>query len=142
MALMDSNYRFLYVDVGCNGRVSDGGVFRGCSLQQSLEQKTANIPDPAPLSGPELLSPYTIVADEAFPLKEYILKPYSSRGLTQEQRIFNYRLSRARRVVENAFGILANHWRVFTTKIHLQPETVDKIVLACTVLHNVLRDQW
>jgi hypothetical protein len=44
-------------------------------------------------------------------------------------------------VVENAFGILANHWRVFTTKIHLQPETVDKIVLACTVLHNVLRDQ-
>ena len=44
-------------------------------------------------------------------------------------------------MVENAFGILANHWRVFTTKIHLQPETVDKIVLACTVLHNVLRDQ-
>ena len=91
MGLMDSNYRFLYVDVGCNGRVSDGGVLRGCSLQQALEQKTANIPDPAPLSGTELLSPYTIVADEAFPLKEYILKPYSSRGLTQEQRIFNYR---------------------------------------------------
>ena len=44
MALVDSNYRFLYVDVGCNGRVSDGGVLRGCSLQQSLEQKTANIP--------------------------------------------------------------------------------------------------
>ena len=91
MALVDSNYRFLYVDVGCNGRVSDGGVFRGCLLQQSLEQKSANIPDPAPLSGTELLSPYTIVADEAFPLKEYIMKPYSSRGLTMEQRIFNYR---------------------------------------------------
>ena len=82
MALVDSNYRFLYVDVGCNGRVSDGGVFRGCSLQQSLEQKTANIP--------ELLSPYTIVADETFPLKEYILQPYPE-SLTQEQRIFNYR---------------------------------------------------
>ncbi|CAL8255633.1 unnamed protein product [Gadus morhua 'NCC'] len=56
---------------------------RGCSLQQSLEQKTANIP--------ELLSPYTIVADETFLLKEYILQPYPE-SLTQEQRIFNYRV--------------------------------------------------
>ncbi len=66
MALVDSIYRFLYVDVGCNGRVSDGGVFRGSTLQESLEQRTANIPQPTPLPGTDMTMPFFVVADEAF----------------------------------------------------------------------------
>ncbi|XDV16266.1 hypothetical protein PO909_016059, partial [Leuciscus waleckii] len=66
MALVDSNYRFLYVDVGCNGRVSDGGVFGGCSLQDALKKRTSNIPVPAPLPESDQLhcaaTPYCIVA--------------------------------------------------------------------------------
>ncbi|XP_051536726.1 uncharacterized protein LOC127430744 [Myxocyprinus asiaticus] len=89
MALVDSNYRFLYVDVGCNGRISDG-VFGGCSLQDALENRTSNIPAHAPLPESDLLAPYCIVADEAFPLKEYLMKPYPNRRLSVEQRIFNY----------------------------------------------------
>lgn len=50
--------------------------------------------------------PFMIVVDDAFPLNKHIMKPYSQVGLTPESRIFNYRLSRARRIVENAFGIL------------------------------------
>ena len=57
--------------------------------------------------------PFVIVADDAFPLKQYIQKPYSQVGLTRQKRIYNYRLSRARRIVENAFGILANRFWVF-----------------------------
>ena len=49
--------------------------------------------------------PNTIVADDAFPLKDYLLKPYSQTGLIIQNRVFNYRLSRARRIFENAFGI-------------------------------------
>ncbi len=67
--------------------------------------------------------------------------PYSQVGLTQEKRIFNYRLSRARRVVENAFGILANRFRVFLSPIRLSPEKVETIVLACCTLHNYLRSK-
>ena len=67
------------------------------------------------------------------------MKPYPHRSQSVEQRVFNYRLSRARRVVENAFGILANRWRVFFTHIALPPETVEKIVMACCALHNYLR---
>ncbi|KAJ8349682.1 hypothetical protein SKAU_G00248120 [Synaphobranchus kaupii] len=141
MALVDSNYKFLYIDIGCNGRVSDGGVFRGCSLQESLEKKTVNIPRPAPLPRSDRMTPFCIVADEAFPLKPYLQKPYARRGLTTEQRIFNYRLSRARRVVENAFGILVNRWRVFLTTINLQPAIVEELVLACCALHNYLREE-
>ena len=108
LAVVDADYKFLYIDVGCNGRISDGGVFRNSTLSTALEQNTLNIPPPKPLPGKTQPIPYMIVADDAFPLKEYIQKPYSQIGLTIEKRIFNYRLSRARRIVENAFGILVN----------------------------------
>ena len=138
LAVVDANYKFLYVDRGCNGRISDGGVFRNSALSEALESNSINISSSEPLPGESFSLPYTIVADDAFPLKENIIKPYSQTGFTTERRIFNYRLSRARRIVENAFGILANRFRVFMTPIGLEPEKVETIVLACCSLHNFL----
>ena len=84
-------------------------------------------------------SPFVIVADDAFPLKNYILKPYPRSTLWDlSKRVFNYRLSRARRTVENAFGILASRFRIFYKPIHLSPSKVENIVLACCALHNYL----
>ena len=83
-----------------------------------------------------------MVADEAFPLKPYIMKPYARRGLSTEQRVFNYRLSRARRVVENAFGILSNRWRVLLSPINQRPDVVENMVLACCAMHNFLREEY
>ena len=134
LAIVDADYKFIYTDVGCNGRVSDGGVFKNCNLYRALEEKQLNIPNPTVLPGTQNQFPFVIVADDAFPLKDYILKPYSQRSLNQERRIFNYRLSRARRVVENAFGILANRFRIFMTPICLNPEKVETIVMACCIL--------
>ena len=67
------------------------------------------------------------------------MKRYAFKNLCTEKRVFNYHLSRARRVVENAFGILANRFRIFLTPIAVVPETAVKIVLASCVLHNFLR---
>ena len=110
LAIVDADYKFVYVDIGCNGRVSDGGVFKNSALYAALDNKSLSIPSPKPVPGQNKPLPYMIAADDAFPLKEYIQKPYSQVGLTREKRIFNYRLSRTRRIVENTFGILANRF--------------------------------
>lgn len=67
--------RFVYVDIGANGRVSDGGVWRNCALAQTLSSNDLNLPD-LPLPNTSITAPMVIVADEAFPLKSYLMKPY------------------------------------------------------------------
>ena len=138
MALVDAKYRFLYVDVGTNGRNNDAAVFNTSSLGSALRNEGLNIPPARELPGREMPVPYTIVGDEIFALKSYLMKPYPGRNLTNEKRIFNYRLSRARRTVENAFGILSSRFRIFLASISLEPEKVESIVLASCALHNFL----
>lgn len=142
LALVDGDYNFIYVDVGTNGRVSDGGVFAKATLSQALEDNSINLPPDQALPGRNKMQPHVFVADEAFPLRHNIMKPYSGRSLiSYERRIYNYRTSRARRIVENAFGILANRFRIFLTKIQLEPDKVQHVVLAACALHNFLRKQ-
>jgi len=52
--------------------------------------------------------PFSVVGDKAFGLGNHILRPYAKRNLNYTKRIFNYRHTRARRVVECTIGILAN----------------------------------
>lgn len=82
--------------------------------------------------------PYVMVGDQAFPLKPYLFRPYGGRQsqLTYRQKIFNYRLSRCRRVIENAFGILVARWRLLKQTIVSTPEHADLFTRTCIVLHN------
>lgn len=137
LALVDANYRFTYVDIGSYGRISDVGVFNSCSLSSALQDNSPlNLPPDNELPGSNVISPYVIVADDAFALQRHIMKPFPARNLTYEQRIYNYRLSRARRVVENAFGIMCSKFRVFSKAIPLAPEKVETVVMACCCLHS------
>ncbi|KAJ8913932.1 hypothetical protein NQ315_005730 [Exocentrus adspersus] len=100
MALVDADYNFLYVNIGCQRRVSDGGVFNNCQLYKDFERKKINVPAPSNLPGRNQHVPFVFVADEAFALSENIMKPYSGvHPKGSKERIYNYRLSRARRVV-------------------------------------------
>ena len=110
LGLVDADYKFMYLDVGAVGSESDAGIFSQTRLKNLLEHTQANLPPPEPLSTVPDGCPvgYFIVGDDAFALTNWMLKPYPNRGLSREDRIYNYRQCRARRVVENAFGILAN----------------------------------
>lgn len=55
------------------------------------------------------------------------------------QRIFNYRLSRARRIVENVFGIMSAVFRVLTKPLLLESQKASIVGMTCALLHNFLR---
>lgn len=138
MVLSDANYKIIYFDVGGKGRISDGGIFNACTLSHALQNEQLNVPEEQPLPGRDLKVPYVIVADDAFALKRYIMKPYPFKNQPAPNRIFNYRLSRARRVVENVFGIMANRFRVLRKPLELGPEKTIDVVSAICALHNWL----
>jgi hypothetical protein len=108
MALVDADYKFLWVDIGSEGASSDAGIFKESELKELMENEEAGVPDPDFLPHDDERTPYFIIGDDAFPLRTWLMNPYAQRYLDHDKRIFNYRLSRARRVVENAFGILAH----------------------------------
>jgi hypothetical protein len=115
--------------------VRDGGIFRESVFEQRFDANQMNVPSAEKLPGTDMELPYVIVADEAFPLKSYIHRPYPGRGLSLQKQIFNYRLSRARRVIENTFDTLVARWRILRTTIKTDLSTID-VVKACVCLHN------
>jgi hypothetical protein len=85
--------------------------------------------------------PVVILGDETYPLLSYLMRPYPRRQLTESRRLFNYRLSRGRTVVESTFGILAGKWRILNKPIKASPNMVDRIVKCICVLHNTVIDR-
>lgn len=141
MAICDARYVFTFVDIGDYGSNNDSGVFRRSEMGKSFFNKQMNLPKPALIEnflnfGPV---PYFLAGDDAFPLQQWLMKPYPGQGIQESQAIFNYRLSRARRVIENAFGILAARWRMFMQPIQTNAKNAEAIVKATICLHNFLR---
>ncbi|KAB0804494.1 hypothetical protein PPYR_01464, partial [Photinus pyralis] len=140
LAICDSNYCFVAVDIGAYGKSSDSAVFKNSIFYKRLLAKSLNIPASKPISNTDHVSlPHVIVGDEAFALMENIMRPYGGSSLSYEKRIFNYRLSRARRYIECTFGIFANKWRIFHRPIDVNIDFAENIIKACCVLHNYVR---
>lgn len=139
-AVADANYKFICIEVGGYGKQSDGGTFRHSSLFHLMESRQLHIPQDTVLPTTDISAPYVFVADDAYPLLNNLLKPYKGRNLTAEQEYFNMRLSRARRVVECAFGIINAKFRLLWKPIETSPVLADKIIKCICVLHNLIVD--
>lgn len=138
LAVVNAKKEFIMVDAGMNGRISDGGVMYYSKFGELLQQTSLNLPNPSSLPNINEKFSYAFVADEAFALHINLMKPYSQKSLTEARHEYNKRLSRARVVVENAFGILASRFGVFKKPICLEPKKAETITMACCYLHNFL----
>lgn len=121
-AIADANYKLVCIDVGGYGKQSDGGTFASSTLYEQLENGSL-LPEGKKLPNSDVVLPHVLLGDDAYPLKTYLMKPYSKRNLSREEEIFNYRLSRSRRTVECSFGIMAAKWRLLNKPIECHPDS-------------------
>ena len=131
LAICDAKYRFTYVNIGSYGRDNDASIFAQSPIYKMFENRVLNVPPATPLEGSSEDVPFYLVGDDIFALKMWLMKPYSGK-CNEQQHVFNYRLSRARRTIENAFGIMSARWRIFRKPRRADTDTVDGIVKATT----------
>lgn len=141
MALCDAHYQFRLVDIGAFGSHNDASVFKESVMGKAFENGEVALPDSRLLPNSTLKFPYFIVADDIFPLKPYLMKPYPGMMLPLPKKIYNFRICTARRTIENTFGILASRWRIFRRSIIADVPTAEMIVAATICLHNFLIGQ-
>lgn len=140
LALSDADSCFILTDCGQYGRVSDAGTFSASNFSTLLEKEKLNIPKEGfPICENSDTIPYVIVGDEGFPLKKYLMRPFSAKTLDDNKRIYNYRHSRCRRTVECAFGILCKKFELLQRPIRVGPEKAILFTNAALVLHNFVR---
>lgn len=141
LAVVNSDYQFRYISIGSYGKDCDSSIFKTITFWKKLTEGTLKISKPKPLNEQlETNVPFVLVGDEGFTLHKNLLRPFGGTHLDKKKRIFNYRLTRARRYVECVFGIFANKWKIFHRPLDVNEETAIWIVEACTVLHNQKKD--
>lgn len=138
-AIVDAHGRFLFIDVGSNGRINDSTIYKESPFYSALTDGTLNIPTAISLPGQESNTSFYFIGDDAFPLSRHLLKPYNRNiQLSNLEKIYNYRICRARMIVECAFGKLVARFMIFYRPIETSLETTDKVVKASCALHNFL----
>ena len=125
------------INIGWPGKVHDARVFANLSLYLKGSNGTLLLNWKHCISGVDIL--LLILGDPAYPLLPLLMKPYlENASTTAKERIYNYRQSRARMVVENAFGRLIGRWWCLLKRLDVHVSNVSNVVGSCiVVLHSI-----
>ena len=135
MGMVDAKRRFIWASCGFPGNSHDSIVFQSTNLWSKITGGQT-IPDIGKEIGGVKVPPL-LPGDSVFPFQSWLMKPFTNAVLTPQQQYFNYRLSRARMVTEEAYGELKGRWRVLLRRCESTQEEVRDNTLACIVLHNI-----
>ena len=105
LGISDANLKFLYANIGVPGSNNDASIWNNCDFKQSFDCGNIQFPQV-----PRGSIPFHLLGDDAFGMTSSLMKPYprSCSTLSKKEKVFNYRFSCGRRVVENAFGLLVS----------------------------------
>ena len=135
MAIVGSDYQFLWASCGIPGNTHDSSIFQATTLYKKITEGSI-IPQIGNFENERPVYPM-IIGDSAFPFRPWLLKPYTNATLDPDQRYFNYRLSRARMVTEGVYGQLKGRWRLLIRKCESKKDNLKIQALACLCLHNL-----
>ena len=105
LSIASPRYECLYGDVGTNDRVNDSGIWNKCSLLLEIDDGSVKLLEDDYLTN-DCKLPYVFLGDDAFALKEFMMKRYPQQNLTADERIYNFRHIRAKRNSGNLFDTL------------------------------------
>ena len=137
LAIVDASGRFRYVDVGCSGSMADTTILRTSALAQGQTScLQRNKQPPIPLG-------YFLLADAGFTLVPWVVMNYTELECKRYAscRKFNGEISKARVIVERAFGQCKRRYkRIGGRSSHDRVPRVCQMVRAVTALHNLTVD--
>ncbi|XP_065134336.1 uncharacterized protein [Paramisgurnus dabryanus] len=138
-AVVDHNFCFTDVYVGWPGRTHDARVLSNSPIYHMAEAHDGYLfPREKSIMVDGVTIPVHLIGDAAYPLKKWLMKGFTSHpNLTPDQTNFNFRLSSARMVVENAFGRLKGRWRCLLKRNDVDINIMPDIIVACCILHNI-----
>lgn len=97
--------------IGNYGSANDASVLSNSAFGQAFDKGPETSKTRTPCNYKKVDNhPVVLIGDKIFPQKRLLMKPFPGKGLAEHQRVYNYRLSRARRAIENAFRILSAKW--------------------------------
>ncbi|XP_064471832.1 uncharacterized protein LOC135386041 [Ornithodoros turicata] len=134
LALVDHRYRFRYINVGSPGRCHDAHVYGRSKLCELVN--SAHFQTPVSVIEDVPVSPI-ILCDQAFPLSPSLMKPYANAVSETPEALFNYNLSKTRRIVENAFGRLKARFRFIMKRLECTLPNAKQAVRTSCILHNI-----
>lgn len=136
MGIAEANAQFIVFELGSPGSQSNGGTLKTGYLFHICS--SSFFPPLCKLGERIIDIPYFLLGDDAFALDTHLMKPYPHRNAVGNEKVYNHRHSRARRIIENAFGILCARFRILMRPLELDVANAMEVVRACIALHNFL----
>ncbi|XP_041840404.1 protein ALP1-like [Melanotaenia boesemani] len=128
-AICDSSGRFLDIFVGYPGSVHDTRIMKNSSFYRARRY---------PPTG------YILLGDGGYPCLDKpicLITPYKEPVNGPVQLRFNYHHSKARSIIERAFGMMKTRWRCTLFKaLEVKPTFAPQVIASCAFLHNVCLD--
>jgi hypothetical protein len=123
--IVDNTKLFLDVYCGEPGSIHDARLLRKSNIYLKAQD-------------PNFFASYFLLGDSAYPCTNWLVTPFKDNGaLTRLQKLFNYKHSATRMVVEHTYGLLKGRFRRLLHLDNLSLKFCVKCIMACCILHNI-----